>query len=191
MCRRYKIPAGTGLWTPLMALHNTTANWGADAEVYRPERWLEPGVDYLPPAAGAGSTQQTNSGSADAGHQGGAVAGGSGAANGTDGSKARSYELNVSRTQVWACRALLHMRHCDWPGTFLPGCCPDREGVERLSSTAAAGSVETMYGDLLIASTLRRHCSTSLGRMLLAGGPSASYPFQTAAVTASARRSRR
>lgn len=108
MCCRYKIPAGTGLWTPLMALHNTTANWGADADVYRPERWLEPGADYLPPAAGAGSLQQTNSGSADAGHQGRAAAGGSGAVNGTDTSKARSYELNVSRTQV--CRSCaLHL----------------------------------------------------------------------------------
>jgi hypothetical protein len=91
-----------------MALHNATANWGDDAGVYRPERWLEPGADYLPPAAGAGSTQQTIGGSADAGHQGSAAARGSGAVNGTHGSKARSYELNVSRAQV--CRSCtLHL----------------------------------------------------------------------------------
>ena len=116
MCRRYKIPAGTGLWTPLMALHNTTANWGNDAGVYRPERWLEPGADYLP--ADTGSTQQTSGGSADAGHQGSAAADGSGAVNGTDGSKARSYELNVSRTQVWAYSALLHVCRRSYPGTL-------------------------------------------------------------------------
>ena len=104
---RYTIPAGTGMWTPLMALHNTTANWGKDANVYRPARWLEPGADYLPFACSTGSTQQTSSGSsAEAGHQRSAAATDSNAVNGTDGSKARSYELNVSRTQVFRSCAL-------------------------------------------------------------------------------------
>lgn len=145
---RYTIPAGTGMWTPLMALHNTTANWGKDADVYRPERWLEPGADYLPSAANAGSMQQTSSsGSADAGHQGSATAGGSDAVNGTGGSKARSYELNVSRTQVWAPHPLVLM-YCREPGTSLRCCfCPEDVLADRPSVSATAGSLETTHED--------------------------------------------
>jgi hypothetical protein len=52
--------------------------------------------------------------------------------------------------------------------------------------------VETTNEDLLVRSTsLQDPCSSSLGRMPLAGGPSASSLSATAAATASAKRSRR
>ena len=33
---RYQIPARTGLWLPSYTMHNSKANWGPDAEEYRP-----------------------------------------------------------------------------------------------------------------------------------------------------------
>ena len=33
---KYHIPAGTGLWTPSYAMHNSTFNWGPDVSDYRP-----------------------------------------------------------------------------------------------------------------------------------------------------------
>ena len=94
---RYKVPAGTGMWVPIMVIQNSKANWGEDADVYRPERWLEPNADYLPSTVDEGSKKQASGGGADASRQGGPLGG---AVNGTHGSKSRGYELNVSRTQV-------------------------------------------------------------------------------------------
>ena len=33
---KHRIPAGTGLWTPSYAMHNSKLNWGPDADVFRP-----------------------------------------------------------------------------------------------------------------------------------------------------------
>ena len=33
---KFKIPVGTGLWTPSYPIHNSKLNWGQDAHDYRP-----------------------------------------------------------------------------------------------------------------------------------------------------------
>ena len=43
---RLVVPRGTMLWVPHHALHNTTFNWGADVDDFKPDRWLAPGAEY-------------------------------------------------------------------------------------------------------------------------------------------------
>ncbi|MET8152466.1 cytochrome P450 [Actinoplanes sp. NPDC049668] len=52
----YRLPAGTFVWPSLAAIHTHHGTWGADAERFRPERWLEPDPPtraYLPFGGGA------------------------------------------------------------------------------------------------------------------------------------------
>jgi cytochrome P450 len=38
----YRLPAGTFVWPSIAAIHTDRRIWGADADEFRPERWLEP-----------------------------------------------------------------------------------------------------------------------------------------------------
>ncbi len=103
---RIFVPAGTALWTPLVAIHNNDAVW-EEPDTYRPERWLEPGADYLQPAAAAdgGSKQQQSAGVFGGGNDapggGGSKPGATGpGAEAASGGRARSYEMNISRSKV-------------------------------------------------------------------------------------------
>ncbi|GAA4428153.1 cytochrome P450 [Actinokineospora soli] len=52
----YRVPAGTFVWPSLAAVHSDKAIWGADAGLFRPERWLEPDPPhryFLPFGGGA------------------------------------------------------------------------------------------------------------------------------------------
>lgn len=109
---RYKIPAGTGLWTPLATIHNADANWGATTSQYLPERWLQPGADYVQsPTAGdisgsmialQRSTVLCSPRRSDAGANGGN--GGGGESNDdlkhATATTARNFEMSISRAKV-------------------------------------------------------------------------------------------
>lgn len=127
------MPAGTALWTPLVAIHNNDAVW-EEPDTYRPERWLEPGADYLQPAAAAdgGSKQQqpagVSCGGDDApGSDGGSKPGATGqGAEAASGGRARSYEMNISRSKVRTATTLqfCHPASSRWGGnTDVVGAC--------------------------------------------------------------------
>jgi hypothetical protein len=90
---RYHIPAGTGLWTPWATLHNVEANWGPTAGQYLPERWLQPGAEYV-----------QDFGAEHADERNGTVAGGrdhgSGDLKHANASTSRNFEMGVSRAKV-------------------------------------------------------------------------------------------
>ena len=53
--RGHLVPKGSVVLCPLDAVHHLEANWGADAAVFRPERWGEAGCEYLPTLSKSGS----------------------------------------------------------------------------------------------------------------------------------------
>jgi fatty acid synthase len=44
----YLIPAGATILCPFDAVHKLPGNWGPDAETFNPDRWAEPGAEFLP-----------------------------------------------------------------------------------------------------------------------------------------------
>lgn len=89
------------MWTPIYAVHNNDAVW-PDADKFQPERWLEPGADYVQfpaagSAAGGGSGKQQVSRAPGGGDDAFGRPHGSGSAVG---SKALSFEMNISRVKV-------------------------------------------------------------------------------------------
>jgi len=93
-------PAATGMWTPIYAVHNNDAVW-PDADKFQPERWLEPGADYVQsPAAGSAAGGESGQQQVSRAPGGGDASGcphGSGSAVG---SKALNFEMNISRVKV-------------------------------------------------------------------------------------------
>jgi cytochrome P450/NADPH-cytochrome P450 reductase len=48
---RYRVPKGTSLQLMLKGLHHDPKVWGDDADIFRPERFLDGGYEALPPNA--------------------------------------------------------------------------------------------------------------------------------------------
>jgi hypothetical protein len=100
---RYHIPAQTGLWTPWATIHNVDANWGPTAGQYLPERWLQPGSEYMQsPAAEEADERNGSDGSG-------------GDLKHATASTARNFEMGVSRVKVSRCACVrqvkLHLWH--------------------------------------------------------------------------------
>ena len=87
---RYYIPAKTGVWTPWATVHNVDANWGPTAGQYLPERWLQPGSEYMQSPAAEEADERS----------GGDAGGGDNLKHATA-STARNFEMGVSRVKVY------------------------------------------------------------------------------------------
>jgi fatty acid synthase len=83
---RYHIPAKTGLWTPWATMHNVDANWGPTAGQYLPERWLQPGSEYMQSPGGETADKR------DGGDGGGDL-------KHATASSARNFEMGLSRAK--------------------------------------------------------------------------------------------
>ena len=70
-------------------MHNVDANWGPTAGEYLPERWLQPGGEYVQSPAAEDSNERNGSD------------GGGGDLKHATASTARNFEMGVSRVKVY------------------------------------------------------------------------------------------